>query len=79
MTKLEGNIAQSALLIVGALLSFRQFLIITRDPRRDWIYRNGYSRFSASSWEGWALRLKFGYLSFAAICVLGASALLATA
>jgi hypothetical protein len=79
MTQLEDNIALAAMLITIAFLSFRQFLVIRRDPQRDWICRNAYSRFWAASREEWILRLKFGYLSGTLICIVGVLALVATA
>ena len=79
MTQLEQHLTGGFVLIIAAIVALRLFLVIRRDPQRDWSYRNMYSRFWAASKEEWLLRLKFGYLSCALIFTLGALALFATA
>ena len=82
MTHTEGNLALSAMLIVIAILSFRQFLVIRRDPQRDWLFRNSptpYRLWAANRENWWVLRFKFGYLWGTFICTVGALALIATA
>ena len=79
MTRSQQHTTVGVVLIVIAVVSFRRFLVIRREPQRDWFCRHLYSRLWAASRDEWTLRLKFGYLWLVLLSTVGALAMFATA